>query len=340
MYHARFKNTHYEAGFHWGQLIKSHGTRISDQPTFQITEDRKAFVNGCIPVYEKFYPEILEEIKGISDAQQIPYPDLCAFLLSMYCFELSNHCTCFAFQDDDCIILGRNSDFLTALEHLYMNCLYQLDNAIPFNGNTTAFVQMEDGINAYGLAAGLTFVYPKVRGYGFNAGMLVRYILEKCRTTQEALSFLKAVPIASQQTITILDAMGNMAVAECNPYAVEIIYPKETGRFVVAANNFTSPKMAPFKNGPAIDDWRSSERYHTAYQALLSQNNRFSLELAQDILSGKLGFMCQYDRKTGADTVWSVIYDVKNQKIYRAEGNPSRKRFVEDLRFDFLNHSM
>ncbi len=42
--------------------------------------------------------------------------------------------------------------------------------------------------------------------------------------------------------------------------------------------------------------------------------------------------MCQYDRKTGKDTVWSVIYDVTGGKIYRCEGNPSRKRFLEDKR--------
>ena len=45
--------------------------------------------------------------------------------------------------------------------------------------------------------------------------------------------------------------------------------------------------------------------------------------------------MCQYDRKTGADTVWSVIYDVKERKIYRVEGNPVRKGFKEDKRFHF-----
>ncbi len=75
----------------------------------------------------------------------------------MYCFEFSNHCTCFAFQDNNHIIFGRNSDFLVELEKLYMNCLYRLDNVYAFNGNTTAFVQMEDGVNEYGLAVGLTF---------------------------------------------------------------------------------------------------------------------------------------------------------------------------------------
>ena len=37
---------------------------------------------------------------------------------------------------------------------------------------------MEDGINEYGLAVGLTFVYPKITKAGFNAGMLVRYLKE------------------------------------------------------------------------------------------------------------------------------------------------------------------
>lgn len=113
----------------------------------------------------------------------------------MYCFDFTNHCTCFAFKDRNNIILARNSDFLVSLEKLYMNCIYKLNEVYSFNGNTTAFVQMEDGINEHGLAIGLTFVYPKIRGAGFNAGMLVRYLLEKCKNTKEAIKHLKMLPI-------------------------------------------------------------------------------------------------------------------------------------------------
>ena len=74
----------------------------------------------------------------------------------------------------------------------------------------------------------------------------------------------------------------------------------------------------------------------TEYNTLKENNNNFSIELTKDILSGKYGFMCQYDRKTNADTVWSVIYDIKNRKIYRVEGNPSRKQFKEDKRLKFI----
>lgn len=335
MYHGRFKNTHYQAGFHWGEMLRKHGNFIHKQHTFQITEERKKFAMRCLPVYEKYYPEVLKEIKGIADGQQSSYEDLCTFLLSMYCFEFSNHCTCFAFRDQEHIVFGRNSDFLTELEKLYMNCLYQLDGGYSFQGNTTAFVQMEDGVNEYGLAVGLTFVYPKVHKAGLNAGMLVRYVLEKCRTTKEAIDFLQEIPIASQQILTVVDVFGDMAVVECNPYEVEVILPKDGEEFVVTANNYNSEKLSAYKNSEEVDDWNSSERYKVAYQALKAQNNHFSLKCAKEILSGKYGFMCQYDRKTGADTVWSVIYDVKERKIYRVEGNPARKGFKEDKRFHF-----
>ena len=252
----------------------------------------------------------------------------------MYCFEFDNHCTCIAFKDKDNIIFGRNSDFLVELEKLYMNCLYNLDNVYAFNGNTTAFVEIEDGINEYGLSVGLTFVYPTIIKAGFNAGLLVRYLLEKCRTTNEAIQTLKQISIASQQTLTIADNTGNIAVVECNAENVEVIKANEKDNFVIATNEFSSENMKKYNNYN-IDDWKAKERFEVGYNALVTNKINFSFDLAKDILSGKYGFMCQYDRKTNADTVWSVIYDIKNKKVYRVEGNPSRKNFKEDSRLKF-----
>lgn len=62
----------------------------------------------------------------------------------------------------------------------------------------------------------------------------------------------------------------------------------------------------------------------------------FLCSFAKDLLGGKFGFMCQYDRKKNADTVWSVIYDLSEKRIYRVEGNPGRKVYKEDLRFKFM----
>lgn len=332
MYHARFKKSHYDAGFKWGRMLLDNGKIISKNPTFKITEERRIFAKKCLPIYKKYYPEILEEIKGLADGQQSSYADFYTFLLSMYCFQFSNHCTCLAIKNKEAIIFGRNSDFLVSLKNLYMNCLYNLDNVYAFNGNTTAFIEIEDGINEYGLAIGLTFIYPAIIKPGFNAGLLVRYLLEKCQTTEEAIQKLKLLPIASQQTLTIADANGDIVVIECNCETLEIIRPDKNPSFVVASNEFTSKKMKKYNNY-SIDNWHANERYHNAYNALNANQENYSLNLVKDILSGNYGFMCQYDKKTNADTVWSVIYDIKNKEIYRVEGNPNHKEFKIDHRF-------
>ena len=90
-------------------------------------------------------------------------------------------------------------------------------------------------------------------------------------------------------------------------------------------------------NNYEVDNWKAEERYLVAYNTLKNSKNNYSFDLIKDILSGKYGFMCQYDRKTDADTVWSVIYDIRNNVIYRVEGNPKRKEFKIDMRFKFKN---
>lgn len=88
-------------------------------------------------------------------------------------------------------------------------------------------------------------------------------------------------------------------------------------------------------NLPQVDDWFAQTRYQTLYTALKQKGNGVDLLFAKELLSGNCGFLCQYDRSTGKDTVWSVVYDLKQRKIYRCEGNPGRRSFREDKRFRF-----
>ncbi len=330
MYHARFKGTHYSAGFKWGDLLRKNNINIYDNFSYLLSDERRIFAKGCMPIYEEYYPEIIEEISGIANGQQNSFDDLFAFLASMYCFEFTNKCTCIAFKNDEEVIFGRNSDFVTSLEKSYMNVLYNLDMSYAFTGNTTAFVQMEDGVNEYGIALGLTFIYPKDCKFGFNAGILLRYLLEKCKTTDEVINSIKSLPIASNHAITVCDSFGNLAVIECSPSKIEV---NRSEKFVVSTNNFYTEEMKSLRNPSGIDDLRADERYDNAVAAL--ETNPHTLELAKEILSGKHGFMCQFDRKKGVDTVWSVVYDLKHKKIFRVEGNPSRKQYKEDTRFKF-----
>lgn len=333
MYHLRFNGTHYQIGHRWGQLLKQRGIQILQTVPFPITKHRQDFADACVPVYAKHFPQVLEEIQGIAEGQACKCRDLQAVLFGMYCIMPAAHCSCFVTKaKDGGVILGRNSDFLTSIEKLYMNTIYQfLDDTYSFNGNTTAFVEMEDGINQHGLAVGLTSVAPLTIQPGINAGMLLRLFLEKCKTVGDVLLMLKSIPVASSQTFVVADAFGDAALLECTPDKIEVEYITEETPFACATNMFNTPKMQQYNNLPQ-DTWQAGERYATM-QAYLRQNTKaITVQKAQSLLAGQQGFICQYNRKTGKDTVWSALYSLPQKTVYRAEGNPGRKAFKQDCR--------
>ncbi|MCI8585733.1 MAG: acyl-CoA--6-aminopenicillanic acid acyltransferase [Lachnospiraceae bacterium] len=335
MYHEKFYGTHYEAGLRWGAALFKKGKRLLENVPFPITGERVRFAKACRPFYEKWYPEVLEEIRGIEEGQQEESGKLEAVLLSMYCILPENRCSCLAFREGEHIILGRNSDFLAGSDRFSMNGVYRLNGGYAsFQGNTTSFVEMEDGVNEHGFAVGLTSVYPACRGDGLNAGMLLRYGLERCRTVEAFIRALEVLPVASCQTFTAVDKTGAAAVIECGPMGMEVCRLDEEHTFVAAVNAFHLDAMKPYRT-EGIDDWDAEERYKTIRRAFEGGGTGDAVFFAMEILKGTYGFLCQYDRKTGKDTVWSAVYDVGPGRIWRCEGNPSRKNFQEDGRFRF-----
>lgn len=331
MIHTTWAGTHYEAGRNEGTQLFERG--INPVQNIPISEERAEYVKQCVPIYERYYPEIIQEITGMAGGLHVPTIDLANFLFSMYCFVFHNKCSVFAFSYQDKVLFGRNSDFLTSVEDACQSAFYHLEDTISFVGNTTAWTEMEDGVNEYGLAVGLTFIYPILIHPGFNAGMLVRYLLETCKSTQEAIHALNYLPIGSPQTITLADASGAMAVVECNCEKIVVRYPQDGCPYVFTTNHFNSSEMQKYQYIGA-DDSFSHKRYDTLTSAFQEKPNE-PMQFASNVLSGKKGFLCQYDRSQGLDTVWSSIYHLTDHQIYRCEGNPSKISYQLDTRMQF-----
>ena len=83
MYHAHFRGTHYEAGFRWGSLLLKHKNIILENIPFEITQERIDYALSCLPIYEKYYHEIMEEIQGLADGQQCDVRILQAVLCTL-----------------------------------------------------------------------------------------------------------------------------------------------------------------------------------------------------------------------------------------------------------------
>uniref|UniRef100_UPI003F4B7E5F hypothetical protein n=1 Tax=Brachyspira catarrhinii TaxID=2528966 RepID=UPI003F4B7E5F len=151
MYHSRFRGSHYEAGLKYGKLLAKNN--INTLEKIKISNERKDFAYKCMPIYNKFFPEIIEEIKGLADGLntndniKIDYKDICDFLFTIYSFTFDNKCSSFAFKTDEDIILAKNSDFLKDIKNYCDSVYYKLNCSYSFIGNTTAFIEIEDGIN-------------------------------------------------------------------------------------------------------------------------------------------------------------------------------------------------
>ena len=330
MFHPRLKGVHYDMGLKVGKALKKKDVDIDqfiDLNRFQKDLGKKSQI-----ILSQVFPEVCDEIRGLIDGLNYPYEEFASWLLCMgCCYEPREPtgCTTFCFIHKNSVFYGRNNDLPPFLKKRSASILYQPHNGHAFIGTTSSMINLEEGLNEHGLAVAMEFIVPTRIVPGINSVFLVRYLLEKCETTKEAINALKGLPIASACNIVLADKAGDMVVAECTPEKIFLRRPEPGENFLVAANHFTSKGMSCYN---ACMIYSSDVRYETASNALKNMDTLDPVEKAKNILGGKHGFMCQYHRALHFETIWSSVFDISQGRIYRAEGDPSRCAFKEDPR--------
>ncbi|HJC65237.1 MAG TPA: acyl-CoA--6-aminopenicillanic acid acyl-transferase [Candidatus Enterocloster excrementigallinarum] len=339
MYHLRLKGGHYQMGVKRGKIFQK--CNIS----FPLHLDQFQLEHGIKSekILKDFFPEVCAEIKGVCDTIGADYNTFVSWMLCMGCcmYNLEKNipveirgCTAFAYTKGGQVIYGRNNDLPPYLKNGSKSEIYAPFNGNKFNLTTSSLINGEEGLNEHGLAVAMTFVMTsldKIQA-GFNSCFIVRYLLEKADTTKTAISLLMELPIASNGNILVADKTGEMAVIECTPEAKKIRKALYFGKdkIVCAVNSFTSDEMKPFDKANG-DDYFSDRRYQTVIDGFSSHIQEDYIETTKQLLRGDYGFMCQYD-DPDFQTVWSSVFDLKTIMIYRAEGDPRKKKFGTDDR--------
>lgn len=339
MYRHSLAGSYYEMGWKLGDFF------IRNKIKFPIKLDKFQTIHGkeSLKILNRYFPEAVEEIKGITNRMNYDFELFGAWMMCMGCCNTirENHnvevrgCTAFSFVHEDSIYYGRNNDLPPYLKKVSKSIYYQPENKNSFLINTSSFVNGEEGINEYGLVVAMTFVMPEKGEIkpGLNSLFLVRYLLEKCRTVREGLSALKNLPVSSSCNILLADKSNETVVVECNPFKLHLRKPelnKLGNSFIVTVNHFTSSEMSKHDRSNK-NMYSSALRYETAYNALENFNHNDAVRFTKELLNGKYGFMCQY-KKIKFDTIWSTVFDITNNKVFVAAGNPQKEKFVEDKR--------
>ena len=76
------------------------------------------------------------------------------------------------------------------------------------------------------------------------------------------------------------------------------------------------------------ETYKFLERYNAVIHAFKNFSGEDIINYMEEILRGNHGFMCQYEKGLNFETIWSSVFDLETLDVYRAEGDPRRKKYI------------
>lgn len=327
MYHPRLYGDFYEMGLKYGNLLY-------EKVNFVIPTISKEKMNFGLESYQdlkSFFPEVIEEIEGFAKGIKDKPENLGAFLLSLGVYNSSGQCSVFAFKNSESTIIGRNYDMLFDFKKFTESSLIAPIGKFSYISQSDVFIGRSDGINEKGLSVSMSFVNGTEIQPGISFHFVVRKILEDCENTQQAIELIQKAKVSSANNFLIADKNGAIAVVESAPQKSIVRRPQKAEPFIYIANEFKTKEMEAFDRGGVA--WsKSTERYNGLKDNLLSVQ-KMDLEKAKEILSDKC--VCLNLKKEKFGTIWSIVANLKELRIERAENTPTVKNFKSETRLDW-----
>jgi len=318
MRHLNLGGSYYDMGYGYGGMLSRAGFSLP-----KISERRLAMGRGFQEAVGRFFPEDLDEFRGISDASGLEYDGLCAFGLTQ--FDVDNGCSIFAVTDGEKTLMGRNYDMFYRIRDRCESYYTAPEGGYRSLGHTEAFVGREDGVNERGLGVAMSGITSYFRP-GLAFWIAIRYILDRCSSVREGVDFLSEIPHHATITFLLADPSGEMAVVEAGPESTLVREPEEG--FIVSTNHFNHPDL---REVDIFEPPDSRVRYRTIVESLRSMEE-LSEEHLKSILSSHEGLVCSHRDEVGLGTLWSMVANLNTLRVWRAEEHPCRTGYEEDER--------
>ena len=327
MYHPRLYGDFYDMGFKYGKLL--YDKACFSLPT--ISDQKKEFGLASYTELKNYYPEAVEEIIGFAKGIKDTPENVGAFLLSLGIFDTTGQCSVFAFKNTHTVIVGRNYDMLFAFKRFTESSLIAPEGKFSYISQSDVFIGRSDGINETGLSIAMSFVNGTQVEPGISFHFIVRKVLENCRTTSEAINLIENTKVSAANNFLIADRSGYIAVVESAPQGTAIRRLEQNEKFIFITNQFISEVMKPFDSGKV--EWSKSVERYQALKGQLAAIKQMDLVKAKEVLSNKC--VCLDLRKEKFGTIWSVVTNLNDLTIERAETKPRVSNFKPETRLDW-----
>ncbi len=341
--------TPYENGFQHGKIMKN---RISElvglwkkdlEVKYQISADKfiTTFLDSTdyIPAIKKWTPDLLEEIKGISDGSGIDFNTIFAFQLideiwtNARLIYIPHHCTSVGInnykKDGSPNYIAQNID-ITPFYHGFEILLDIKDKNTDSRKLVTTFAGYigANGLNKYIGITENTLSDLKSSNNGLPVCCIARGVLEKT-SFEEAVNFIKTIKHASGQNY-IVGSKQDIISLECASDLVTQYWPDSTKDYTFHANrpltnnSYHQAYLAYLKAlyGSIPESISFSDQRLESIKNIILNNQHISLETIKDALSKKP--IC--NSNTFVSTIMEFDNDYSELRI--SPGKPDSTEYI------------
>lgn len=225
--------------------------------------------------------------------------DLLARFLTLYSpTPIVRGCSQLVFEDQEGPVLVRNYDHAPSLcDGVVLATRW---GGVGVHVMTDCLWGALDGVNEHGLVVALAFGGEKAVGPGFAASLVVRYLLQTCKTVSEAKRALTRLPVYMSYSFTMLDRAGD----RCTAY----VSPKRAADFVDEAIATNHQRRVRW---PEYAKFAGSLERRAALDTVAKSKPSYA-EVIESFMSPPL-FRDAYGR--GSGTLYTAAYDPSSMAI-------------------------
>ncbi|MFW9854963.1 MAG: C45 family autoproteolytic acyltransferase/hydrolase [Candidatus Thorarchaeota archaeon] len=340
--HLVLEGTSYEIGRQQGVIFQNNARMKIKQNKFPKREfftsaklkRKKSGFNSFAEIEELqeiYCPGITEEIKGFAESLGV-LPEVLA--IHDFPYSTQNGCTGLVFLPkvtvDGRIYVARTYDWHYKDEDNRL-CSTRIHGKFGHIGFSTLLFGRLEGLNERGLCIIMTgggaWNTPVTNKKALPFWIPLRGILEKSRTTREAVDNLIDIPIWTSTNYLIADPSGHAALVEGNDSEFEVkeIDLRSDEHFLYATNVYTLQRMIKYNqyNNPWLLNV-SKVRRETIEKSVMTKFPYMDKRVIKNYLAKEIpeGF-CAPWQSGYFGALWASVYDVTERKVDINFGTPS-----------------
>jgi predicted choloylglycine hydrolase len=331
MHEVRLSGSYYDIGLKTGKMLEKDKGLL---PKFSKEKIEKGME------YErevrKYAPELLEELQGIADGSGVDYRVVATHELSPY--RLQPSCLVMAISGDHTQsglpVLAKNHEWIEEDSEYLTLCYTKPKAKLCSLGFTFHWANMSrfGGVNEAGLAISATTTAFVNSGPGVMFNVAKRWILDNCRTIEEATEFLEKIPKTWGMAYLMIDKTSTIAKVEAHREKTKVTYTDDG--FDCVTLRFDSPEMEEYNEQDERADW-ALDVYSARKPFLMNwfhQNKpNIDNEMVVDALKNHEHKMCthDYDGQVHYGICWSWILSPGSKKAAVCAGPPCKNSFKD-----------